>query len=295
MPGLPERGQNLPAFGLTGSSAQDSRAVAVMQSEVPGVGWNGLDLARLAPRSHAEPVAQERAVGDASSREGLPGVGQSRDAASAMPNDGSLPVTVESAVVESNQALASMESVTSAPSPGVDAPLPSHNTLAVPGQEWASGATKADPLSGRPAMSQMALPMGHAQWSGEFGDKLVLLSSRGEQVAELVLNPPSMGSVDVRLNLSGSEAGAQFYSPHPAVREAIEAALPRLREMLADAGLSLGETLVSSEPFQQHQGEAHADSSGHGRRGAPAPEPAESESLARLPRAASSGGVDLFV
>jgi flagellar hook-length control protein FliK len=96
----------------------------------------------------------------------------------------------------------------------------------------------------------MQTPLGMPGWQQEFADKLVWMSGRQGQVAELILNPPALGSVEVRLNLSGGEAGAQFYSPHAAVRDAIEAALPRLRDMMAEAGLALGEAMVSNQPFQ---------------------------------------------
>lgn len=95
-----------------------------------------------------------------------------------------------------------------------------------------------------------AAPLASAQWTGELAEKLVWLISRQGHVAELQLNPPALGSLEVRLSLHGHEAAAQFYSANAAVREALEAALPRLREMLASAGISLGGASVSDESFQ---------------------------------------------
>jgi flagellar hook-length control protein FliK len=99
-------------------------------------------------------------------------------------------------------------------------------------------------------VAQLVTPFMQPQWQSELGEKVVWLAGRQGQLAELSLNPPSLGSIEVRLNLSGQEAGAQFFSANPVVREAIEAALPRLREMMAEAGLSLGQAMVSSEPFR---------------------------------------------
>lgn len=101
-------------------------------------------------------------------------------------------------------------------------------------------------------LMQLTQPFGQAQWQTEFGDKLVWLAARQSQVAELSLNPPSLGSIEVRLHVSGGETGAQFFSANPVVRELLESALPRLRDMMADAGLALGNAMVSSEPFSQH-------------------------------------------
>ena len=94
-------------------------------------------------------------------------------------------------------------------------------------------------------------PVRSQAFPAELADKVVWLAGRQSQVAELSLNPPHMGTLEVRLSISGSEAGAQFYSPHPVVREAMEAAMPRLRELMAQAGISLGDTQVRDQAFAQ--------------------------------------------
>jgi flagellar hook-length control protein FliK len=125
-------------------------------------------------------------------------------------------------------------------------------------QSAAAGMAGVSVLAGSEARSgprQVVLvtPFGQATWSSELADKVVWLAGQRGQVAELSLSPPSLGGIEVRLNLTGQEAGAQFFSANPTVREAIEAALPKLREMMAEAGLTLGQATVSSEPFRQHQ------------------------------------------
>jgi len=44
----------------------------------------------------------------------------------------------------------------------------------------------------------------------------------------------------ISLSMSGDQANAVFISASPEVREALENAMPRLREILADAGVTLG-------------------------------------------------------
>lgn len=117
---------------------------------------------------------------------------------------------------------------------------------------------------------KLVLPMqnGFASpaWQQELGDKLVWLTGKQGQTAELVLNPPSLGTVEVRLNLSGGEASAQFFSGNPNVREAIEAALPRLREMMSGAGITLGEAMVSDQPMGRHEEGARGHAADRGGR-----------------------------
>ncbi len=105
------------------------------------------------------------------------------------------------------------------------------------------------------------LPIRTPGWDGELGQRIVWMAGRQAQWAEMTLNPPNLGSLEVRLSINGTEAGVHFFAAQQSVREAIEAALPRLREMLAEAGLSLGQTQVSAESFggRSTGDEAHGD------------------------------------
>jgi flagellar hook-length control protein FliK len=96
-------------------------------------------------------------------------------------------------------------------------------------------------------------PVQSASFASELGDKVVWLSGRQGQIADISLNPPQMGSLEVRLTVSGGDATAQFFSPNPAVRDVIDAALPKLREMMAQAGLSLGNTEVHDQTSSQRE------------------------------------------
>lgn len=90
-------------------------------------------------------------------------------------------------------------------------------------------------------------PVGHPQWGQEVGDKVAWMVGKQESRAELVLNPPQMGRIEVSITLTGDQASAAFNTSNPAVREALESALPRLREVLADAGVRLDQAQVGSD------------------------------------------------
>lgn len=91
-------------------------------------------------------------------------------------------------------------------------------------------------------------PLGSAVWPEEFSQKIVWMGTQQNQIAELQLNPPNLGPLNVVLKISDNQATALFTSPHGAVRESIENALPKLREMLADNGITLGNATVSDQP-----------------------------------------------
>lgn len=91
-------------------------------------------------------------------------------------------------------------------------------------------------------------------WTGDFGQKIVWLATNDKQSAQLTLNPPQMGPIEISLNITRDSANALFVSANPEVREAIESAMPRLREMLAGAGIELGQANVSAESPRQQAG-----------------------------------------
>lgn len=108
-------------------------------------------------------------------------------------------------------------------------------------------------------------PIGGRQWESAIGNSLVLMTGTQQQRAELVLTPPQLGRIEVSLSMTGDQANAVFVSPNPAVREALENAMPRLREILADAGVTLGQAQVGAESFRQPAGERqNGDNPGRG-------------------------------
>ena len=108
-----------------------------------------------------------------------------------------------------------------------------------------TNATSA-PTAPTPGL-RMETPLGQAGWRDEVGQKLTWMVSNNRQQAELVLNPPQLGRIEVTLILEGDRASVSFATPHPAVRETLENSMMRLREVLADAGVTLGQTHVGAD------------------------------------------------
>jgi flagellar hook-length control protein FliK len=99
-------------------------------------------------------------------------------------------------------------------------------------------------------------PVRDLAWSGDFSQKVVWLTSNDQKFAQLTLNPPQMGPIEISLNINkdNASASAYFVSPNAEVREAIETALPRLREMLAGVGIELGQANVGAQSSRQDNG-----------------------------------------
>lgn len=104
--------------------------------------------------------------------------------------------------------------------------------------------------------------VGSEAWGAGLGDKVVWVVGNQTRGAEIHLNPPALGPLEVRVNMSDGQANLSFMTQHSAVREAIEIATPRLREMLGDAGITMGSVSVNVGSFAQQQ--LPSDTSGQG-------------------------------
>ena len=77
---------------------------------------------------------------------------------------------------------------------------------------------------------------------------------KGLETVEIKLHPPSLGTLDVRVVQDGDKTHVQLVSAHPIAREVLEAAMPRLREALAQDGVMLGNVSVSDQAPQDRGG-----------------------------------------
>lgn len=110
--------------------------------------------------------------------------------------------------------------------------------------------------------NKLAPQVGSPDWGQALGQKVVWMVQGAQQTATLTLNPPDLGPMQVTLNVSNNQATANFTAHQPEVRQALEAAMPRLREMLNDAGIQLGQSNVSAgtsnqqNAFSEQQGQS---------------------------------------
>jgi flagellar hook-length control protein FliK len=105
-------------------------------------------------------------------------------------------------------------------------------------------------------VGHLAPRVGTSAWNQSVGQKIVWMVAGGQQTAELTLNPPDLGPMQVVLSVNNDQANATFISAHPDVREALESAMPKLRQMMNDAGVQLSGFSVKSE--SSHAGAQYA-------------------------------------
>lgn len=169
---------------------------------------------------------------------------------------GNVPATPVVAATAEKQEFASATSSTS-PTATLAPIMSSHGTS----QTAATVATA-------PVLSQ---PLGTHEWQQSLSQHITLFTKQGQQTAELRLHPEDLGQVQISLKLDDNQAQLQMVSAHSHVRAALEAALPVLRTSLAENGIQLSQSSVSSESFagqqqsssqQQHQASRSGNTGG---------------------------------
>ena len=140
-------------------------------------------------------------------------------------------------------------------------------------------------------------PVGDKAWGGAIGERIMWMVQGDQQFARLQLNPPQLGPLEVRVSVSQDQTSVSFLAAHAAVREAVEAALPRLREMFDQQSMQLVRADVS-DPGAQRDGRDTGPSSGTSETAAglwaeDEPESVSKEDVGRVSGTADSL-VDLF-
>lgn len=144
----------------------------------------------------------------------------------------------------------------------------------------------------------LATPAWQAQLSQQVGEQvnqLVNLRFHGDQVVRLRLHPAELGPLMITMKVDEQAAQLQFMSSHSQVRQAVEQALPQLRELLAEQGIDLNESSVSDHGQQEQQTAGHGNNARQGSETSQLADnssdiPAESEIQLQV----GPGRVDLF-
>ncbi|MFJ5392432.1 flagellar hook-length control protein FliK [Pectobacterium sp. CHL-2024] len=115
------------------------------------------------------------------------------------------------------------------------------------------------------ASAQLNAPFGSPQWQDTLGQQIIMFSRNGQQTAELRLNPQELGALHISLKIDDNQAQIHLASANSQVRSALEAALPHLRNAMAESGINLGQSSVGSDSSAWQQQMAGNNNDGNNR------------------------------
>lgn len=84
-------------------------------------------------------------------------------------------------------------------------------------------------------------------------ERVAVMFNTRTQAAEMRLDPPDLGRLNIRVNMNQEQASVTFQVTTPQAREALEQSLPRLRELLAEQGIQLADADISEQRQEQAQ------------------------------------------
>ena len=115
----------------------------------------------------------------------------------------------------------------------------------------------------------LAKPLSHPEWNKDLGDRIVWMNNRAIPTAEIKMNPQNLGPISVRIDVNQEhQANIVFTAQHAVVREAIEASIPKLREMMGAQQLDLVNVNISQNSTSgQGQPQSFAQMADGGSRG----------------------------
>ena len=201
----------------------------------------------------AETVAKEPALAEVAEEDGF-----------LLPEDSELslqmsPVSTSSSSAAQNaQSVVVMQALTAA----TEAPLSPQSVTA--GSVNTVKASQAElPDSFHQALRSESLEFGadRREWGNALGSRIVLMVANDIQQARIQLDPPELGSLEIRLQVQQDQATVQVQTQNPQVRDVLEASAQRLRDALAGQGIQLSGFDVSDRGQQQK--EQHDHPSGH--------------------------------
>lgn len=89
------------------------------------------------------------------------------------------------------------------------------------------------------------------EWGGALGARLMTMVSNDIQQARIQLDPPELGSLEIKLHIHQDQASVQVSAQNGQVKEVLDGSAQRLRDALNAQGIELAEFSVSADAGQQ--------------------------------------------
>lgn len=154
------------------------------------------------------------------------------------------------------------------------------DTKSAPASEGAkpSGVTAASLLAGSNDLAKTLAPSARGfvaqtgigvnvaspQWNQAVSDKVMWMAAQNISAAEIRLDPPDLGPMQVKVSVHQDQVNVNFTSPHAQVRDALDLQLNRLRDMFSEQGLNLLNVDVSDKSFREQQQDSQQGGKGKG-------------------------------
>lgn len=187
----------------------------------------------------------------------------------------------------------------------------SQNTLAAGNNQLAGAAAREGAVTSAQARSaqetmtqtpqesarqlQQAIDILGPQAPQQLRERISVMFNSRTQAAEIRLDPPDLGRMQIRVNLNQEQASVNFQVSSPQAREALEQSMPRLRELLAENGIQLADSNVSE---QKSGGDGSTGAGGDGFTAGHSADEVDAElteqTMVEVPTSGTDGRIDYY-
>jgi len=105
------------------------------------------------------------------------------------------------------------------------------------------------------------VPPSSPKFTEQMAQRIGIMATEQLQTARIQLDPPELGSLEIKLKVQQDQVSVAFTSGNHVVRDALESQIPRLKEMLEQQGVELADVNVSDQQTQQGTAEENSDGS----------------------------------
>ena len=132
-----------------------------------------------------------------------------------------------------------------------------NSAIQLEGTKLANGVTSSanNPLNAQASIDK-AINIFKAEGQNQLAEKVRWMVNARHATAEIRLDPADLGGINIKINLSGDTAQVNFNVQSIVAKEALDQAAPRLREMLQDQGIELGQSSVQQDAKGSGQDQA---------------------------------------
>jgi flagellar hook-length control protein FliK len=105
------------------------------------------------------------------------------------------------------------------------------------------------------SLQNEALSVYRKDFAGALKDKVMVMMNQKLQQIEIRLDPQELGNVNVKINMQNEQAVVNFTVQNQQAKEAFDQNLGRLKEMLAESGVDVGDANVEQQSKQNNEDE----------------------------------------
>lgn len=110
-------------------------------------------------------------------------------------------------------------------------------------------------IIGQPKSLEIPVPVTHPQWGDKFADHIAWMGNNDVKSAVIKIHPEELGPIEISVKVEKNSASVNIISHSAQVRDVMDQAIPKLRDMMSTEGLNLAEINISAD---QRSGNAFA-------------------------------------